>query len=230
MGTPRAGHRTTLGAAAALVGILLSGAAILFAVRPDESSSARDFGSSDPGTTTSVTAQPQSPAAVRPQPAQPASRSGAPGALAPPSELSIPRLELRAPVEAVGVAGDGQMQVPEDPDRVGWYRFSPVPGAGEGSSVIVGHVDAEGRGVGVLVGLNEVRKGDTVEVRRKDGGTVAYRITARRTVSKTALADSGAFRRDGRPVLTLITCAGPYLPDDGGYQNNLVVTAVEVTQ
>ncbi|WDV34111.1 hypothetical protein OIM90_31470 [Streptomyces sp. AD16] len=34
------------------------------------------------------------------------------------------------------------------------------------------------------------------------------------------------FRRHGRPVLTLITCAPPYDPERGGYQRNLVVYAV----
>ncbi|MFI1562339.1 class F sortase [Streptomyces sp. NPDC020490] len=130
-------------------------------------------------------------------------------------------------MDPVGVDTDGQVKVPGDPRRVGWYRFSPAPGSAEGSAVLVGHIDARGRGLGVLVALNEVRQGDRVLIERSDGSTVEYRITARRTIGKKALAGSGVFRRDGRPVLTLITCAGPYLPDQGGYQNNLVVTAVE---
>ncbi|MFJ3099751.1 class F sortase [Streptomyces hydrogenans] len=145
-----------------------------------------------------------------------------------PTTVRISRLRLSAPVDPVGVAPDGQVAVPENPDRVGWYRFSPSPGAGAGSSVIVGHVDAAGRGLGVLAALSEVREGDQVAVDRQDGTTVAYRITSRRTVAKSALSESGAFRREGLPTLTLITCAAPYLRDNGGYQNNLVVTAVAV--
>ncbi|WP_106978926.1 class F sortase [Streptomyces griseus] len=156
-----------------------------------------------------------------------ADRAGPP-AVPAPSSVRIPRLGLRAPVDPVGVAPDGQVVVPEDPDRVGWYRFSPLPGAGAGSSVIVGHVDATGRGLGVLAALSQVREGDRVAVDRQDGSTVAYRIASRRTVAKNALSGSGAFRREGRPTLTLITCAGPYLREEGGYQNNLVVTAVAV--
>ncbi|GGV00165.1 hypothetical protein GCM10010275_43620 [Streptomyces litmocidini] len=212
----------------ALIGVVLS-TMLVVAVRRDEPARAADFGP-PPTTTTEPATRPRSPEPVTPPEAAPANTTEAsdrPGSLRVPEprELSLPRLGLRAPVDSVGVADDGRTEVPPDPVRVGWYRFSPAPGSAAGSSVIVGHVDAKGRGLGVLYALNEVRQGDRVLIGRKDGSTVAYEVTARRTVDKEALADSEAFRRDGRAVLTLITCTGPYLPDAGGYQNNLVVTA-----
>ena len=36
------------------------------------------------------------------------------------------------------------------------------------------------------------------------------------------------FARTGPERLRLVTCTGPYLPEAGGYQQNLVVTAVPV--
>ncbi|MEU3287942.1 class F sortase [Streptomyces longwoodensis] len=160
-----------------------------------------------------------------------ASRSpGARASLAAPTRLLLPRLDLSAAVDPVGVADDGRVAVPPDPRRVGWYRFSPRPGASGGSSVIVGHVDSDDRGLGVLVVLSEVRAGDQVTVERADGSRVDYRVVSRRTVAKEALAASGAFRSEGPAVLTLVTCTGPYLPDRGGYRNNLVVTAVEASK
>ncbi|MFF2306102.1 sortase domain-bontaining protein [Streptomyces sp. NPDC058128] len=220
-------HRKILGLAAALVGIILTAAAVFLAkARADNPSTALDFGP-PPTATAASRSEPADAAAPTRQPPTPSAGSAAGPA---PLELSIPRLGLRAPVEQVGVAPDGQMQVPQDPDRVGWYRFSPAPGTGPGSSVIVGHVDAKGLGLGVLFGLNNVQRGDQVRVGREDGTSVTYEITARRTLGKKALATSGVYDREGPAVLTLITCAGPYLPDRGGYQNNLVVTAVEVTK
>ncbi|MFE1444453.1 class F sortase [Streptomyces sp. NPDC058739] len=150
-----------------------------------------------------------------------------PAQVAQPRTLSLPRLGVTAPVDPVAVSDDGQVEVPDDPRRVGWYRFSPPPGSKQGSAVLVGHVDSDGRGLGVLVALNDVRSGDQVLVERADGSTVEYRVTARRAIDKSALAGSGAFQREGPAVLTLITCTGAYLPDAGGYQQNLVVTAVE---
>ena len=34
--------------------------------------------------------------------------------------------------------------------------------------------------------------------------------------------------RDGPPRLTLVTCGGPFLPDVGGYRDNVVVVAEPV--
>ncbi|MFD6417571.1 class F sortase [Streptomyces sp. NPDC060194] len=227
--TRPARHRRLLGAAAALVAVLLSALAVV--VWRDGPTRAADFGAMS-------AASPAAPATDRPGAPGPgpsarraeAADDPAPAPVAAPRQLSLPRLGLRAPVDAVGVAEDGQTEVPEDPDRVGWYRFSPAPGSDEGSSVIVGHVDSKNKGLGVLNALNEVREGDVVRVGRADGSTVSYEITARRTVGKKDLAASGAFRRDGRAVLTMITCALPYVRDAGGYQNNLVVTAQEVVK
>ncbi len=115
---------------------------------------------------------------------------------------------------------------PSDARRVGWYRFGPAPGSSKGSAVIVGHVDSRTQGLGVLAKLDDVRADDRVDVRGSDGSSAEYRIVSRRTVPKDELADSGVFRRDGEPVLTLITCTGPFLKDRGGYQDNLVITAV----
>ncbi|MFG3350151.1 class F sortase [Streptomyces sp. NPDC048018] len=232
--TRRMAPRKALGVTAVLLGVLLCAVFLVLIVR-EEPGRAADFGSTPAGTASALPPVTSTPA---PPPARPTSAAtGSPSAVnagpsrvSPPQKLSIPRLGLSAPVDPVGVAEDGQTEVPPDPDRVGWYRFSPAPGSDTGSSVIVGHVDAKGRGLGVLNALNEVRQGDRVLIGREDGSTVAYEITARRTVGKKALPASDAFRREGRPVLTLITCAGPYLPDAGGYQNNLVVTAVEAAK
>ncbi|MFF4659004.1 class F sortase [Streptomyces sp. NPDC001381] len=220
------------GLAASVVLVVRAGSA---GVRAD----AEDF-----GTEPVTSAAPGAPAAASPAPTGPTASGAAPApagageygspatpvSLPAPTRLSLPRLDLRAAVDPVGVTDDGRVAIPEDPRRVGWYRYSPQPGAPAGSSVIVGHVDSDDRGLGVLVALNDVRQGDRVTVERADGSRVDYRVVSRRTVAKQALAASGAFRTDGPAALTLITCTGPYLPDDGGYQNNLVVTAVEAAK
>ncbi|MHA6764031.1 class F sortase [Streptacidiphilus sp. PAMC 29251] len=143
-----------------------------------------------------------------------------------PVRLLIPRLGVDAAVEAVGVAADGTAAIPENPHQVGWYRYGPRPGDRSGSAVIVGHVDfATGR-LGVLAALGSLREGDRILVQDARGRQRTFVVRARTSVPKPQLAASGAFRRDGDPVLTLITCTGPYVKDRGGYQDNLVVTAV----
>ncbi|MFJ9796679.1 class F sortase [Streptomyces sp. NPDC101145] len=145
----------------------------------------------------------------------------------PPQRVLVPRVGLDAPVRPVGVTGAGDMAVPPDPAVAGWYRFGPAPGAPRGSSVLAGHVDDDTGAPGEFAALRHVAAGDLVEVRRAGGPPVRYRVTARSTVPKGSLPD-WAFRRDGPPVLTLVTCAPPFVPEDGGYQANLVVTAEPV--
>ncbi|MER7760719.1 class F sortase [Streptomyces sp. NPDC097619] len=207
-----------------MTGVLLS---VLLAVTLTRAASgtSTDFGAAP---SVNTRAESVTSAEEKPSPSQTEPDDAPMSKIPAPTFMHIPRLGLSAPIDPVGVAPDGQVVVPEDPDRVGWYRFSPPPGSSAGSSVIVGHVDATGRGLGVLAALSKVEKGDGVAVERPGGTAVTYRIVSRRTVAKDALGESEAFRRDGPHLLTLITCAAPYVRERGGYQNNLVVTAVAV--
>jgi sortase (surface protein transpeptidase) len=127
-------------------------------------------------------------------------------------------------VDAVGVEPDGQMTVPAEVDRVGWYRFGPVPG-GAGSSVIAGHVDSRTQGLGAMAPLREAAPGDEVLVTDAAGAETRWRVVSRELISKQVLPLDRLFSRDGPPRLTLITCGGPFLPDLGSYQDNVVVVA-----
>ncbi|MGW0816548.1 class F sortase [Streptomyces viridiviolaceus] len=131
---------------------------------------------------------------------------------------------LDARIDPVGVTEEGAMTVPEDPAVAGWYRYGPEPGSAQGSAVLVGHVDSDTGALGEFASLYEVERGDRVEVHRAEAQPSAYRVVSRATVPKDELSSS-AFRRTGRPVLTLITCAPPFVPERGGYLANLVVTA-----
>ena len=128
----------------------------------------------------------------------------------------------------VGVAGDGVMRIPRDARRVGWYRFGPRPGGGAGSVVLAAHVDSRTQGLGVFYPLREADPGDRV-VMTSDRRRWVYRVVARQPFRKRALPLEDLFRREGREVLTLITCGGPYLADAGGYQDNVVVSAVPLS-
>ncbi|MEU8652537.1 sortase domain-bontaining protein [Streptomyces sp. NPDC048737] len=228
MGKRSSRRPVLVGLVFALAGLIVSTVLLTGSWPGERAPVADDFGATPAtGAPTAGPARETVPAAAAAGGRSPSAPASATGPVAEPTSLALPRLDVRAPVDPVGVTGDGQVEVPKDPDRVGWYRYSPAPGSPQGSAVVVGHVDAKGRGLGVLDALNDVRTGDEVLVKSGNDDATAYRITARRTVSKRDLPSSEAFRRDGPAVLTLITCTGPYLPDRGGYQNNLVVTAVE---
>lgn len=141
-----------------------------------------------------------------------------------PERIVVRAVDLDARVRPVGVTEEGALAVPSDPAVAGWYRFGPVPGSTHGSSVLVGHVDSDTGALGEFASLYDVKPGNRVEVRRAGAEPARYRVAGRSTVPKDGLPSS-AFRRSGPPVLTLITCAPPYIPEEGGYQANLIVTA-----
>ena len=145
-------------------------------------------------------------------------------AVVPPVRLEVPELGVDAPLEESGVRPDGQMALPDDVGRAGWYRFGPVPGA-PGSAVLAGHVDDAEQGLGELAPLRQAEPGQEVLVTDAAGATTRWRVVARETLDKQALPVDLLFGRDGPPRLTLVTCGGPFLPETGGYRDNVVVVA-----
>jgi sortase (surface protein transpeptidase) len=160
------------------------------------------------------------PPAVGTQVAAPPSRAAAPA----PVRLAIPALGVDTAVDPEGVAPDGQMALPEDVSRVGWYRFGPTPGS-DGSAVIAGHVDDREQGLGALAPLREAAVGTEIVVTDADGTTTRWRVVSRELITKQVLPLDQLFARSGPPRLTLITCGGPFLPEFRSYRDNVVVVA-----
>lgn len=154
-----------------------------------------------------------------------ASPPGGSGSSPLPAQVALPAVGYDAPVRPVGVADDGQMQLPANPEVLGWYRFGPAPGSGRGSVVLAGHLDSRRFGLGPLVTLRTAEVGDRVRVTNDNGRARSYEIQAVRRFDRQGLPDR-IFDRSGPERLHLITCGGAYDPDAGGYQQNLVVTAV----
>ncbi len=150
-----------------------------------------------------------------------------PGEDALPTRVWIDGVGIDARVRPVGVAADGQMEMPADPRVFGWYRFGPAPGADSGSVVVAGHLDSRRFGLGPLVRLRDVEVGETVRVGGSDGGTTTYRVVDVARYDRQGLP-AEIFARSGEPRLRVVTCGGAYDPERGGYQQNLVVTAAPV--
>ena len=121
---------------------------------------------------------------------------------------------------------EGELEVPEDVQHVGWWDGSAHAGDPFGNTVIAGHVDSSTDGLGFFARLLGLKKGETVTLRGPDGHHLAYQVTSIRTIKKGALATGGAaFDQTGDPHLVLITCGGDYHRGDGGYDSNVVVMA-----
>lgn len=146
----------------------------------------------------------------------------------PPRRLVIPSVDISMPVTATGVTTDGQMELPPDPREVGWYKFGALPGDSRGSAVLGGHVDSVRYGTGPLARLAKVRTGARITVTSPEGERLGYRVTSVERIAKSALPVDRLFDPSVPHRLVIVTCGGLYLPDSGGYEDNIVVVAEPV--
>jgi sortase (surface protein transpeptidase) len=137
-------------------------------------------------------------------------------------------LEIDAQVVPIGIAGDGQIEVPDDVRSVGWYRFGPAPGD-TGSAVLVGHVDDHLQGMGVLARIGDLNPGDAIEIDDAAAGIHGFTVVSREQWTKSQIPMGRLFDRGGQPRLVLITCGGAFDASRLQYDDNIAITAVPVS-
>ncbi|MBX6371647.1 MAG: class F sortase [Acidothermus sp.] len=151
------------------------------------------------------------------------SSSGTPTA-PPPVNVSIPAIHVSAPIVPLGIQPDGEIQVPSDVRRVGWYELGPAPGA-LGPAILVGHVDSARSGPGVFFRLGALQPGDSITVDRADGTQVTFTVYAVREYPKDRFPTATVYGPTADPELRLITCGGSFDHASGHYRDNIVVFA-----
>ena len=164
------------------------------------------------------------PAPTGPIVAPPQSAQAVP--VASPVSLTIPLIGVKTQLITLGLAADGSMQVPASTSVAGWYTGSPRPGA-VGSAVIVGHIDSR-HAAGVFYRLAELRRGDSVFVKRADGTTAEFRVTSIQTYLKDHFPTQTVYGPTPDAELRLITCGGAFDAATGHYLSNIVVYATQV--
>ena len=192
-----------------------------------------------PSTTQSGTFEPATSPKPRQQPFS-ASTSVAPGpvpttsiitsaspvtaseAVPPPARLVIDVLAIDVPLTRLGVMPDGALEVPANPDDVGWWRSLRHVGP----TVIVGHVDSK-TGPAVFYRLNKLAKGDRIVVNSETaGGPRAQTFVVRdlERVSKSRFPSSKVYQ-GAKGDLRLVTCGGEFNRRTGHYLDNVIVFA-----
>jgi len=145
----------------------------------------------------------------------------------PPVSLSIPAIDVSSPLLALGLNGDGSVQVPslDDPDsKAGWYRNSPAPGS-LGPALILGHIDSKKYGPGVFYELGNLKPGQEIDVARQDGQVAVFRVDGVRSYPKAQFPTFEVYGNIDHAGLRLITCGGVFDPGKRSYENNIVVYA-----
>ncbi|MFE5889180.1 class F sortase [Streptomyces sp. NPDC056462] len=142
----------------------------------------------------------------------------------PPDHIRIPSIRVSAPLMGLGLTKTGSLDVPpaERKNLAGWYEPGTTPGE-TGTAIVAGHVD-NAEGPAVFYRLGALKKGSTIEVERRDGGTALFSVDAVEVYDAEAFPDEKVYGPAARPELRVITCGGGYSRRTG-YQGNVVVFA-----
>ena len=168
---------------------------------------------------------PPQPAAAEARPDLRVERSAAPALPpSPPDRIRIPAIRVDAPLTGLGLTSSGSLDVPpaERTDLAGWYEAGATPGE-TGTAIVAGHVD-NAEGPAVFYDLGALKRGNTVEVDRRDGSVAVFAVDAVEVYSARGFPDDKVYGAAPRPELRVITCGGGYSRTTG-YQGNVVVFA-----
>lgn len=145
-----------------------------------------------------------------------------------PTRLRIPKLEIDTTfVPPLGLLENGEVGVPDSYTEVGWYKYSPTPGA-LGPAVILGHVDSY-EGPAVFFYLGQLEPGDDVYIDREDGRTAHFKVESLERPKQAEFPTERVYGDIDHAGLRLITCSGTYVRGNQRYTHNLVVYAKLVT-
>jgi hypothetical protein len=122
---------------------------------------------------------------------------------------------------------DGELMLPTNVNRAGWWDGASRLGDPYGAIVIAAHVDSFTQGLGRFAELLSMHPGDRVKVRSVNLRET-FRVTSAKLVPKPLLTPrSYAYSGHGPSRLVLITCGGPF-DAVNGYHDNMVVSATPV--
>lgn len=144
-------------------------------------------------------------------------------ASSPPVRLTVPRIGVRTDLTALGLTRGGTLEVPRDGRMAGWYTGAPTPGA-LGPAVVAGHVTWKAAPA-VFFRLGELRRGDRVQVLRRDGSTAVFTVRRTIRVRKDRFPTEQVYGATDHAALRLITCGGRFDDQSGSFEDNVVVLA-----
>lgn len=139
-----------------------------------------------------------------------------------PLHLRIPKINVDAAIERVGLTPEGAMDISESLDDVAWYKNGPRPGE-NGSAVIAGHYGERSGKIAVFNDLYKLSKGDQLSIKDSKGVIISFVVRKIKIYDPNADASDVFFSSDRRSHLNLVTCAGVWNEDSKTFSNRLVV-------
>ena len=221
--------RLALGALLFAAGVTIFGIGVFSYVDGGDAPAPAVTSADEPTPTPTITATPKP--ASKPKPT-PTPTPGPPTPRDIPYTMIIDKIGVNNPVVAYGLDAELVPQVPNNGGDIAWYDFSAVPGTGS-NAVFAGHVNWN-RAPAVFGGLQSLAVGDVIMLKAKNGTEITYKVSDNFLVDPADEASLKVMAATPTDTITLITCAGTWIPDPseqlgGDYTNRVIVRATLVS-
>ncbi len=145
-------------------------------------------------------------------------------------DLILPAAGIRAAVVQVGLTFEGAMGAPDNPNVIGWFNRSAIPGE-LGNALLGGHRDFQDRDgnvdIGVCWELDHTQIGDQMIIHdRSTERYFVYEIVDRARVHPDSGAAARYLSQTRESVITLITCAGKFDAGTNSYDQRIIVVGL----
>jgi sortase A len=138
-----------------------------------------------------------------------------------PSRVQIPSMDIDTNVIPVGLLENGEMEVPEETDVVGWYNRGVKVGA-KGNAVLAGHVDSK-KGPAIFFYLKNIKVGEKIIVTNEKGMERIFEVKSKESYPSDEAPIEKIFGPSDIRNLNVITCTGTFNHDEHLYPDRLVV-------
>jgi sortase A len=140
-----------------------------------------------------------------------------------PQRIEIPKFQIEANIESVGLDKDRRMDIPQNPANTAWYNLGPRPGM-KGSAVIAGHKDNKDGSPSVFWDIKNLAPGDSITVTDSTGEEFTFLVTRIAEYEDSVFPLKEVFDASSdKPTLNLITCEGTWDTNAGNYSHRVVV-------
>jgi LPXTG-site transpeptidase (sortase) family protein len=139
-----------------------------------------------------------------------------------PLRLYIPRINIDASIEQVGLTHDNKMDIPKGPDVVGWFNLGTIPGD-IGSSVMAGHFGWKDNIPAIFDNLHRLKIGDKIYVENEKKEITVFVVRDIRKYNKNENTDEIFYSNDSIAHLNLITCIGSWNTIEQSHNERLVI-------
>jgi sortase A len=138
-----------------------------------------------------------------------------------PSRVQIPSMDIDTNIIPVGLLENGEMEVPEETDVVGWYDRGVKVGA-KGNAVLAGHVDSK-KGPAIFFYLKNIKVGEKIIVTDEKGMERTFEVKSKESYPSDEAPIEKIFGPSDKRNLNVITCTGTFNHDEHLYPDRLVV-------